>query len=469
MRPRKVVWRAALLAIAATVTVSGLTSVSSPASAAGPRPLFQLPVACKETWRLQTYAAHNGSFKIDFHPTQGTAWGRPILASYGGVVDFAGIDGTLGSKTPFNPNAPHGTGGGYMVGISHGNGWRTIYLHMLEWPMVTVGQTVSIGQQIGRIGSTGDSGAPHLHYEQQADGVRVESWFDGVPSGITQAGDYSVLRTSNNCSGRQVYEAGSDNGWRPLPVSGPGGPVTGSDAAALVVNGVRYVYTIRNGQVYEARNNNGWQPVALSGSSGPVTGSAVAAVTHAGVRYVYTIKNGQVYEASSSNGWRPLLVSGPGGPVTGTEIAAAVDNGVRLVYTVKDSQVYEAANDNGWRPLPVSGPGGPVIGSDVAALVQGGVRFVYTTHHGQVYEAANDNGWRPLAVSGPGGPVTGSVVAAISTKTVRYVYAIKNGQVYEAANDNGWRPLLVSGPGGVVTGSAVAAVTSGGVKYLYAL
>ncbi len=48
---------------------------------------------------------------------------------------------------------------------------------------------MTIGQQLGRVGSTGASSSDHLHYEQLSDGNKVESWFNNVPSGITSDGD----------------------------------------------------------------------------------------------------------------------------------------------------------------------------------------------------------------------------------------------------------------------------------------
>jgi murein DD-endopeptidase MepM/ murein hydrolase activator NlpD len=75
-----------------------------------------------------------------------------------------------------------------MVRINHGSGWQTLYLHMIEAPPVGTGQSVQTGQPIGRVGSTGDSRRDHLHHEQLRDGGKVESWFNGVPSGITSDG-----------------------------------------------------------------------------------------------------------------------------------------------------------------------------------------------------------------------------------------------------------------------------------------
>ncbi|MEV6636492.1 M23 family metallopeptidase [Actinoplanes sp. NPDC051470] len=62
--------------------------------------------------------------------------------------------------TQQNPKGPRGTGGGYWVRLDHGGRWQTQYLHLLEPPMVEQGQRVQIGQQIGKVGSTGRSGAP---------------------------------------------------------------------------------------------------------------------------------------------------------------------------------------------------------------------------------------------------------------------------------------------------------------------
>ncbi|MEU8211085.1 M23 family peptidase, partial [Micromonospora sp. NPDC049044] len=69
------------------------------AQAAGPRPLFQLPVTCGETWNLSTYVGHD-DYDIDMTSTAGNNWGRPILAAYGGRVERSGISGTLGGRTP---------------------------------------------------------------------------------------------------------------------------------------------------------------------------------------------------------------------------------------------------------------------------------------------------------------------------------------------------------------------------------
>ncbi|WP_204946210.1 M23 family metallopeptidase [Micromonospora luteifusca] len=189
-----------LLALVAVAAVLGIAVVAVPMlRPAGPRPLFQMPVSCGETWQLSTYPGHD-DYDVDFFPTEGEAWGRPVLASYAGTVTVAGINGSLGSRTPENPEGARGRGGGYWVKIDHGGKWETQYLHMLEPPLVTVGQKVAQGDQIGRLGSTGNSGAPHLHYEQRRGWDKVETRFDGTPSGITTDEREQILRrVSNNC------------------------------------------------------------------------------------------------------------------------------------------------------------------------------------------------------------------------------------------------------------------------------
>jgi murein DD-endopeptidase MepM/ murein hydrolase activator NlpD len=69
-------------------------------------------------------------------------------------------------------SAPAG-GYGIMVEIDHGNGLATRYAHMSE-ALVEEGQQVDKGAVLGRLGSTGRSTGPHLHYEVRVDGEPVD-------------------------------------------------------------------------------------------------------------------------------------------------------------------------------------------------------------------------------------------------------------------------------------------------------
>ena len=74
--------------------------------------------------------------------------GAPIYAAAAGTVSYAGVRSSYGN----------------CVEISHGNGLLTRYAHMSRIES-QVGQAVKPGEVIGRIGSTGRSTGPHLHFE----------------------------------------------------------------------------------------------------------------------------------------------------------------------------------------------------------------------------------------------------------------------------------------------------------------
>jgi LysM repeat protein len=77
--------------------------------------------------------------------------GTPVLASADGVVTVAKTGG-------------YNFGYGNYIKIKHSNGTETLYGH-LSRVNVSVGESVSRGEQIGAVGSTGNSTGPHLHFE----------------------------------------------------------------------------------------------------------------------------------------------------------------------------------------------------------------------------------------------------------------------------------------------------------------
>lgn len=95
---------------------------------------------------LGTPALHAG---MDFRATTGSS----VRASGAGTVVSAGWNG----------------GYGRMVEIDHGKGLTTRYAHMSK-VLVAVGDKVEPGDVVGRVGSTGRSTGPHLHYEVRREG-----------------------------------------------------------------------------------------------------------------------------------------------------------------------------------------------------------------------------------------------------------------------------------------------------------
>jgi murein DD-endopeptidase MepM/ murein hydrolase activator NlpD len=98
--------------------------------------------------------------------------GRPMLHP---GVDLAEPYGTEIHAAAAGRVAHTGAAGGsgIMVEIDHGNGLSTRYAHMSE-ALVAEGEEVDKGAVLGRLGSTGRSTGPHLHYEVRVDGEPVD-------------------------------------------------------------------------------------------------------------------------------------------------------------------------------------------------------------------------------------------------------------------------------------------------------
>lgn len=146
-------------------------------------------------------SSSSGSSSVIVPSGSGFAWPTPGFVSlssewfedrevynHGGIdIAGAGIMGTPvvaaadGTVIATNSSCTHnwgksyscGCGGGYgnYVMISHAGGKMTVYGHLTSLT-VSTGQSVSRGQVIGYVGSTGNSTGPHLHYECRLNGVR---------------------------------------------------------------------------------------------------------------------------------------------------------------------------------------------------------------------------------------------------------------------------------------------------------
>lgn len=146
-------------------------------------------------------SSSSGSSSVIVPSGSGFAWPTPGFVSlssewfedrevynHGGIdIAGAGIMGTPvvaaadGTVVATNSSCTHnwgksyscGCGGGYgnYVMISHAEGKMTVYGHLTSLT-VSSGQSVSRGQVIGYVGSTGNSTGPHLHYECRLNGVK---------------------------------------------------------------------------------------------------------------------------------------------------------------------------------------------------------------------------------------------------------------------------------------------------------
>jgi murein DD-endopeptidase MepM/ murein hydrolase activator NlpD len=90
---------------------------------------------------------------IDLATNEGT----DVYAADGGTVVFSGWNTA---------------GYGYLVVLDHGNGWRTYYAHLSEID-VLCRQWIPRGSILGKVGTTGNSTGPHLHFEILRFGISV--------------------------------------------------------------------------------------------------------------------------------------------------------------------------------------------------------------------------------------------------------------------------------------------------------
>lgn len=133
-------------------------------------PIGEAPEGCGPTgisfiWPTPGYTTITSPYGYRIHPVTGkfkfhsgvdigAAGGFAILATAGGTITISRFSSSYGN----------------YVEVDHGNGICTRYAHM-SIRLVSVGDTVSQGQAIGLVGSTGRSTGNHLHFEVRVHGV----------------------------------------------------------------------------------------------------------------------------------------------------------------------------------------------------------------------------------------------------------------------------------------------------------
>jgi murein DD-endopeptidase MepM/ murein hydrolase activator NlpD len=149
----------ALLRPSTALQARRATAIDAYRQQAGPTDgMFMLPVE----------GQHTSGFGMRMHPIDheerlhsgmdiAAPAGTPIQAAAAGQVVFSGTQ----------------AGYGNVVVIQHEEGYSTLYAHNTA-NLVSVGTTVSQGQPIATVGSTGRSTGPHLHFEVRKDGKRLD-------------------------------------------------------------------------------------------------------------------------------------------------------------------------------------------------------------------------------------------------------------------------------------------------------
>lgn len=89
-------------------------------------------------------------------------------------IDIAGSGAILASRSGTVTSASYQSGLGYFIRIDHGDGYVSTYSHMTPNLLVSIGDSVSQGQRIGTMGTTGTSTGVHLDFRINRNGEYVD-------------------------------------------------------------------------------------------------------------------------------------------------------------------------------------------------------------------------------------------------------------------------------------------------------
>ncbi|WP_446686808.1 M23 family metallopeptidase [Plantactinospora siamensis] len=135
-------------------------------------------------WTLPVHAKVGSGFRTADRPTHNGVdlivdRFTEIHAAASGRVLVARCDPDHQGRRNCDVDGYPGKGGcGWFVDILHAGGVITRYCHMVQAPFVRPGQLVRAGDVIGKVGTSGNSSGPHLHFEVHLNGIRA--WAGGI-------------------------------------------------------------------------------------------------------------------------------------------------------------------------------------------------------------------------------------------------------------------------------------------------
>ncbi|MEK7534724.1 MAG: peptidoglycan DD-metalloendopeptidase family protein, partial [Patescibacteria group bacterium] len=141
------------------------------------------------------YKSHNG---YDYGAKNGVVLNTPVLAAASGIATFK--------------SAEHSGGAGNVIKIDHENGYQTWYEHLAGNDLIvsSEGTTVSVqkGQVIGRVGMTGNTSGPHIHFSVFKDTNNNNVFDDDYPYGVVDPLGWE----GENPDSWSLYSSGGKNG-----------------------------------------------------------------------------------------------------------------------------------------------------------------------------------------------------------------------------------------------------------------
>jgi|KBSSwiStaDraftv2_1062776.scaffolds.fasta_scaffold369704_2 hypothetical protein len=257
---RRLWWRRIVRGMLALAMAGGMTAVlASPAQAATwVRPVVNGTLG--QGFGGTCSGCHHG---VDIMAAR---W-EPIRAVHDGVVQQVVCNATLNGQ-PYGcdrDGSPSVIGCGWYVGIGHPDGTGTLYCHMVQRPSVNVGQSVTTGQVIGYVGTSGNSSGTHLHFQTHNgpstnDGNTVDPVAFMAARGVSLGGSGSSTPPPTPPSGTYWVDTFANAPGR----SSPGGTQTGT-----LYSGRNYVYCRTWGPIVQVGSafNHWWLKTDLDSGS----------------------------------------------------------------------------------------------------------------------------------------------------------------------------------------------------------
>lgn len=426
-----------------------IATTERPAAAA---PSLQMPFPCGQTWHANRYPGHVNN-AIDWF----------VFPATGGQTVVAAAAGTATARA--------NSGYGNYVDIDHGGGQVTRYAHLRS---AGASGTVSQGQVIGRVGTTGNSTANHLHFEYLVNGVGQSNIVMGgvsiapgtTPDAVPTNPSYTSTNGCSTTAPQPPPPAPAITTTWSVPSAGP-------VSTALESSGRRDVFTATPaGNVHWSWWNGGTWSTGQIATVGEKITELTSVLRVGGYISVFIgTQSGLVYETwyQPGGGWTTGLIGDLGSEITGLASEAVRTSNYEQMSVFAGTasglayEVWWTTSSTSWQSKQIASTSGDPI-TAIASLRHDGATSVFmSTAGGVLYETW----WQPGAPNWTSGAVTvwtgkslTSVTALLRGAATTVYVGTTTGEIYEAW----WYPGLTAwGTGQPTTFSSSSVTTTTGL------